>query len=72
MHIYTLRSENPKMSDVLLAGCTLEDFEANFKLDLHPRMIRWCGLIHGLPQAIFLSHKSSVMWCHYEYLTAPD
>ncbi len=50
------------------AGCTLEDF----KPDLHPQTIGGCGQIRGLSQAIFLSKKSSIVWFHYDYLTAHD
>ncbi len=37
---------------VTKAGHTLDDFKPDFKADLHPRVIRGCGSIRGLSQAI--------------------
>ncbi len=44
----------------------------NLKPNLHPWTIRWCGPIWDLLQKIILSKQSSIVWCHYDYLSAPD
>ncbi len=60
--IPTVFSEaSPLCALKLAAQCTLGDFKADFL----PRTIRNGGTIFLCPK------KSSIVWCHYDYLTAP-
>ncbi len=48
------------------AGRTLEDFKA----DLHPLSDRGVAQFSSC-RKLFFVQKSSIVWCHYDYLSAP-
>ncbi len=52
----------PIDDDIGSLGRTLEDFKADFKPDD----------LRLVASVFFLSKKSSIVWCHYDYLSAPD
>ncbi len=53
------------------AGCTLEDFKPDFMANLNPQMIGGVARFTACRKRFFVQ-KSSIVWCHYDYLSAPD
>ncbi len=52
------------------AGRTLEDLNPHFKADLHPLIERGVARFASYCKRFFVQ-KSSIVWCHYDYLSAP-
>ncbi len=59
MRFNTIKERNR----IIKAGRKLEDFKPDFKADLHPRFTA---------RKRFFVQKSSIVWCQYDYSSAPD
>ncbi len=53
-------------------GRTLDDFKANFKPICIPEQSGGVARFEACRKLFFCPKKSSSVWCHYDYLSAPD